>query len=241
MPVENITGEQALEMLAAASRRYARREWELETARKLVDRQSLAPASLTSYQRERDRAYEQWEAADSRFRFIQQRSRRSRSGWLLQARLITSRFQARARLATANCLPLDQNALSGTISGAAAAHRLDPALLRAMIRQESAFYPCAISSKGAMGLMQLMPATAEQFHLADPFDPSSNIDAGAEYMRSLLDRFEGDLPLALASYNAGPNRQNQKAALEIPETSNYVKQILNSLEPATAASFSLAK
>lgn len=117
------------------------------------------------------------------------------------------------------------------IAAAATAQKLDPALIRAVIRQESAFRPCAVSPKGAMGLMQLMPQTAEQFHLADPFNATENVSAGAQYLKRLMERFKGDLKLALAAYNAGPGRVDgeQPSVPDIRETQDYVNNILKTL------------
>jgi soluble lytic murein transglycosylase-like protein len=116
----------------------------------------------------------------------------------------------------------------------AARQQLDPAVLRAVIQQESAFKPCAVSPKGAMGLMQLMPETADRFHVTDPFDAEQNVAAGAQYLKELLDRFHGVLKLALAAYNAGPERVDREVP-EIPETENYVKMIFKSLEKESLA------
>jgi soluble lytic murein transglycosylase-like protein len=88
-----------------------------------------------------------------------------------------------------------------TIAAAAATYGVDPDLVRAVIEVESSYEPRAVSAKGAMGLMQLMPATARQYGLTDPFDPSANIDAGTRHLKTLLDRY--DVSLALAAYNAG--------------------------------------
>ena len=117
------------------------------------------------------------------------------------------------------------------IAAAATAQKLDPALIRTVIQQESAFRPCAVSPKGAMGLMQLMPQTAEQFHLADPFDATENISAGAQYLKLLMEHFKGDLKLSLAAYNAGPGRVDgeQPSVPNIPETQDYVDRILKAL------------
>jgi soluble lytic murein transglycosylase-like protein len=132
----------------------------------------------------------------------------------------------------AGCDPIDANDPAGAVAKAASGEQLDPAVLRAVIRQESAFNPCAVSPKGAVGLMQLMPATAERFHVSDPFDTEQNVLAGARYLKELLERFHGDLKLALAAYNAGPERVDGEtpAVPAIPETQNYVAQILKSLE-----------
>jgi soluble lytic murein transglycosylase-like protein len=131
--------------------------------------------------------------------------------------------------------------LDETIRAAAAREGLDDGLLRAVIRQESAFDPCAVSPKGAMGLMQLMPSTAADLGVADPFDANENVSAGARFLRTLLDRYKGDLPLALGAYNAGPGRVDAFGTIPpIPETIDYVRRILNLLarNPAGSSHFS---
>jgi len=106
-------------------------------------------------------------------------------------------------------------------------YALDPALLQAVIKVESNFNPQAVSSKGALGLMQLMPLTAAALHVLDPFDPDDNIRAGAAILRRLLDRFEGNLPLALAAYHAGERRITQAVTMgSLPATQLYVERVL---------------
>jgi soluble lytic murein transglycosylase-like protein len=130
----------------------------------------------------------------------------------------------------ANCPALDRNDVNTLTTEAAREQALSPDLLRAVMKQESAFKPCAVSMRGAQGLMQLMPATAQQFHVADPFDPSQNVRAGAAYLKQLLTRYKGDLKLALAAYNAGPLRADQQAIRPFPhETQNYLLSILADL------------
>jgi soluble lytic murein transglycosylase-like protein len=105
---------------------------------------------------------------------------------------------------------------------------LSPQLLHAVIAVESGFDTRAVSHKGAMGLMQLMPQTAQRFGVRDPFDPLQNVAAGAAYLKSLLERFEGDVELALAAYNAG-EAAVIKAGYRIPpyaETRAYVPRVL---------------
>jgi len=104
---------------------------------------------------------------------------------------------------------------------------VDPNLIKAMIRTESDFDRNAISKHGAQGLMQLMPGTARDLNVMNPFDPRENIDGGVRYFRAILDSFDGNLPLSLAAYNAGPNlvRRCQRIP-EIPETIDYVKRVL---------------
>ena len=109
----------------------------------------------------------------------------------------------------------------------ASQHALNPDFVRAVIQAESAFNPRARSNKGAMGLMQLMPATAAEYRVANAYDPAENIRAGVAYLKSLMTRFKDDISLALAAYNAGP-RAVEKYGNTVPpykETRNYVSKI----------------
>jgi soluble lytic murein transglycosylase-like protein len=116
------------------------------------------------------------------------------------------------------------------VETAARKQSVSPELLRAVIRQESAFRPCAVSEKGAQGLMQLMPATAAAFNVNDPFDPQQNVLGGAAYLRQLMERYSGDASLALSAYNAGPQVVDRIAGIpNIPETQNYVTSIFRDL------------
>ncbi len=118
-----------------------------------------------------------------------------------------------------------------TMIGAAAQKTgLDAQLLRAVIDKESAGRPCALSARGAEGLMQLMPATAEEFDVEDPFDPKQNVEAGAKLLKSLLERYQNDPALALGAYNAGSGRVDQQGGVPlIPETVDYVAAIIEKL------------
>lgn len=128
------------------------------------------------------------------------------------------------------CAPLTKQAISGLVEEAARRERVDEALVWAVIEKESSFDPCAVSSRGALGLMQLMPETAGELGVADAFDPSENIFAGARYLRQLLDRYRGNLALALGAYNAGPSAVDAAGGVpSIPETAAYVRWILNKL------------
>lgn len=124
-------------------------------------------------------------------------------------------------------LPADQ--VDSLISDAAQQQNVDPALIRAVMRQESAFHPCAVSNKGAEGLMQLMPTTAAQFHVADTFDPQQNVAGGTALLKQLLARYNGDVRLALVAYNAGANRADDKSERYPAETQHYIANILGEL------------
>ncbi|MFW2339543.1 MAG: lytic transglycosylase domain-containing protein [Acidimicrobiia bacterium] len=112
-----------------------------------------------------------------------------------------------------------------SIEGTAARVGVDPQLLTALVWAESSFDPTAESHAGAIGLTQLMPATAAELGV-DPYDPQQNLEGGATYLRQMLDRF-GDVPTALAAYNAGPGRVSQAGGIpDIPETKQYVERVL---------------
>lgn len=131
-------------------------------------------------------------------------------------------------MAQLDCSPLPSAQVDPIVERAARDNALAPGLLRAVILQESAFKPCAVSRSGAMGMMQLMPATAAGLGVSDPFDPQENISAGSRFLRSLLDRYAGDLPLALGAYNAGPARVDASGGIPpIQETQDYVRTILS--------------
>jgi len=105
-------------------------------------------------------------------------------------------------------------------------NRLDPALLRAVIKAESDFRHDAVSRKGAVGLMQLTPAAAASLQVTDRYDPIQNIRGGSKHLRYLLDRYEGNLALALAAYNAGVHRVKGSSVPQIGETRAYVKKVM---------------
>jgi soluble lytic murein transglycosylase-like protein len=133
-------------------------------------------------------------------------------------------------LAPSDCEPLAQTEVDNLIEDAARKEGLDPRLVREVARQESGFRPCAVSSKGALGVMQLMPSTAKDLEVDNPFDPRGNITAGSRFLKFLLDRYDGDLASALGAYNAGPTRVDKAGGVPaITETQQYVSTILNRL------------
>jgi len=122
---------------------------------------------------------------------------------------------------------IDKNHLDRLISSAARTYDLDPALIKAVIKAESAFDPRAVSFKGAKGLMQLMPGTAHDMNVTDAFNPRENIAGGSRYLRYLLDRYRGDVKLALAAYNMGPERiKENKSIPQIRETRLYLQRVM---------------
>jgi len=128
--------------------------------------------------------------------------------------------------AVAQLPPMDQPYMDA-VSVAAARHGLDPKLLHALTLVESGYRAEVVSSAGAAGLTQLMPATARELGVADRFDPSANLAGGADYLARQLLRF-GDLKLALAAYNAGPARVARQGGVpDIPETRAYVAKVID--------------
>jgi soluble lytic murein transglycosylase len=117
-------------------------------------------------------------------------------------------------------------AWDGLIAAAARRHRLQPALVKAVVAAESGFDPRAVSRKGARGLMQLMPQTAAELGVADPLRPEENLRGGTRYLRAMLDRY-GETPLALAAYNAGPAAVDRYGRIPpYAETQDYVQRVL---------------
>jgi hypothetical protein len=120
-------------------------------------------------------------------------------------------------------VPLSLSALVDTISRN---YGVDPGLVLAVIKAESNFNRWAISNKGALGLMQLIPSTGRRYGVQDFFDPQQNVDGGVRHLKFLLEKFKGNLDLSLAAYNAGENRVERLGRIPpIPETTNYVRKV----------------
>ena len=149
----------------------------------------------------------------------------SRVGWM------TRSFRPSAT-AVSGRAPANINQL---VEQAASRFQVDPELIHAIIRVESGYDPKAVSSKGAMGLMQLIPATAQRFGVANPFDPKQNLEGGVNYLKYLMGLFGGDLTLSLAAYNAGEHSVQRWGGIPaIPETQNYVRKVTNIYQPGDA-------
>jgi soluble lytic murein transglycosylase-like protein len=150
---------------------------------------------------------------------------------------------ANAKIAAANfrgtgASPAD---IDAAIEEAAARHNVDPNLVRAVVKVESNFNPNAVSRKGAMGLMQLMPATARQLKVSNPFDPEQNVDAGVRHLKQLLESYGGNIKLTLAAYNAGAGAVARSSGVpHYAETQNYVRRITNLYNSAAGAGLNAA-
>ena len=127
--------------------------------------------------------------------------------------------------------------LGNLVEVISANHGVDPALVRAVIKTESNFNRWAVSPKGARGLMQLIPETGRRYGVQDFFDPRQNVEGGVQYLKFLLEKFNGNLDLSLAAYNAGENLVERLGRIPpIPETTNYVRRVrANYKKPAIAA------
>ena len=118
--------------------------------------------------------------------------------------------------------------LDRIVREAAERHQVDPALVKAVISTESGWNPQAVSRKGAVGLMQLIPETAQRFGVGNPYDPAQNVEAGTTYLKTLLDRYDGDLNKSLAAYNAGEHAVDRSGGVPaFRETRQYVQKVTN--------------
>jgi soluble lytic murein transglycosylase-like protein len=175
-----------------------------------------------------------WSAKENRWKPVpgpnaaSMRAARSAAAEVSQYLAHDSNQSARAKIQNANFSGHIATAdeIDAAIAEAANRHNVDPNLVRAVVKVESNFNPNAVSRKGAMGLMQLMPGTARQLNLKNPFDAEQNVDAGVRHLKQLLENYGGDVNLTLAAYNAGAGAVARSSGVpHYAETQNYVRRI----------------
>jgi soluble lytic murein transglycosylase-like protein len=151
--------------------------------------------------------------------------------------ILNENLAQRARRLSTKLAALPDEGLEPMIARHSDAQNLDPKLVRALIQAESGYNVKAVSNKGAIGLMQLMPDTASELNIRDPYDPDQNIKGGTMYLRQMIDHFAGKVELAIAAYNAGPGAvEKHRGIPPFAETRDYVKRVLSLWR---GASFSL--
>jgi soluble lytic murein transglycosylase-like protein len=156
-----------------------------------------------------------------------------RTGKLVRSVMVTAKPAGTRRAAETVAAP---RAINEAVDAIAATQSLPPQLVHSVIKVESNYNTLAVSSKGAQGLMQLMPATARRFGVANAFDPIDNIQGGTRYLKYLLDLYKGDYNLALAAYNAGEGAVEKYGAVPpYPETLNYLVQVGRQYQKNSAA------
>jgi soluble lytic murein transglycosylase-like protein len=156
-----------------------------------------------------------------------------RTGKLVRSVIVTAKPVAARRAAEAAVAP---RGINEAVEAIAATQSLPPRLVHSVIKVESNYNPLAVSSKGAQGLMQLMPATARRFGVANAFDPVDNIQGGTRYLKYLLDLYKGDYNLALAAYNAGEGAVEKYGAVPpYPETISYLVEVSRQFQKSSPA------
>lgn len=151
----------------------------------------------------------------------------ARPGSRPQTRVVAKAVHASSGTQMASLqMPSTASWINDVVEKAALRHSVDPNLVRAIVQVESNFNPQAVSRKGAIGLMQLMPRTAKSLNVTNPYDPAQNVDAGVRHFKELLDSYGGNLELSLAAYNAGVTAVHKSGGVpNYSETRNYVKKI----------------
>ena len=149
---------------------------------------------------------------------------------------VSGSYEAHYPVLSADELSALMPRINKAVSVASEKYGVDENLIRAIIKQESSFQPYSLSTSGAMGLMQLMPKTAELLSVKDPYNIEENISGGTRFFKAQLDAFGGDLQLALAAYNAGPNNVRKYGGIPpFTQTQNYVKNVIEYYKLYTAA------
>lgn len=154
--------------------------------------------------------------------------------WFVALSLLVAGCNNNVLPPTASSGPFDAGALTALVGQAARDNGVPAPLLYAMLETESSGNPAAVSRDGAMGLMQLMPATAAQCGLRNPFDPHGNLECGASYLAQMLTRFSNNVSLAVAAYNAGPNAVLRAHGIPNARTERYVQEVLARYHDASA-------
>ena len=196
--------------------------------------QTQASSSQASQPRRSSLVY--WRSKESRWKPVpsagtpSMKAARSAAAEVSQYFGHESAQSANAKIVAANARghQASQDEIDSSIVMAAARHNVDPNLVRAVVKVESNFNSNAVSRKGAMGLMQLMPSTARSLNVKNPFDPEQNVDAGVRHLKQLLESYGGNVDLTLAAYNAGSGAVARSAGVpHFAETQNYVRRITN--------------
>lgn len=206
--------------------------------RTIYENEPVAPARThpTAAPEPRRRSFVYWSSKDNRWKPVpsantaSMQAARSAAAEVSQFYGRESAKSANARIVAANFRghQASSEEVDASIVMAAARHNVDPNLVRAVIKVESNFNSNAVSRKGAMGLMQLMPATARSLNVKNPFDPDQNVDAGVRHLKQLLENYGGDVNLTLAAYNAGSGAVARSSGIpRFAETQNYVRRITN--------------